>query len=237
MVVSALAAAAKPPVQGGGVDQTTVVQHHAGLAAEEGRIGYQGHIIESGGVAVAAVEEAVAPLALHEDHLEELLDVAWVEIAVGEPGAVVFLQVDEHLSLAVAPTADFHHGDRHRALFEVGLGLGDEVQRPVRAAAGACSHKQDGPLTSAPGPLQPARAPVSAGVVSVACRAVGDARQEVGAGMLGRVGALGAAGFNQSACAHDRPTSVEEVGVSAPAAPPAAASSSSRRASSFSTVR
>jgi hypothetical protein len=145
-VVSALAAGGAPPgapgrgrggggdpaggqgrVEGGRVDQATVVQHYPGLTAEEGRIGDNGHILESGGLTVPAVEKSIAPLALLENHLEELLDVVGVEVAVGEPGAIAFQQVDEDLSLAVASAADFHHGDRQGVRFEVGLGLGDEV--------------------------------------------------------------------------------------------------------------
>ena len=103
------AAGGQGRVEGGGVDQAAVVQHHSGLPAEEGRVGDQGHVLEAGCLAVAAVEEAVAQLALLEDGLEELLDVVGAQVAVREAEAVAVLQVDEDLALAVAHAADLDH--------------------------------------------------------------------------------------------------------------------------------
>ena len=140
------AAGGQGGVKGGRIDQTAVLEHHAGLLAEEGGIEHQGHVLVAGGVAVAAVEEAVAEVALLEDQFEELLHVARREVAVGEAQTGIGGHVDEYLPLAVAHAADLHQSHRQGALLQVGLDLLDEAQGPVGPAAGAGAHEEDDAL-------------------------------------------------------------------------------------------
>ena len=210
MVVSARAAAAKPPAASAASrDAGSIMPQLSSTTrvcrGEERGVSHQGNVLEAGrraggaslgrpggrglarrlggyaGLRVAPVEEAVVQLALDEDQVEELVHVVGAQVAVGEARAVRGLQVDEHLALAVAHAAHFDDGHRQGVLGQERPGLIHDAQGAVGAAARAGPHEEHAAFAAAAHLRQPVGAQ-SRGRSSSAWQIGPSVRQEIRSG-------------------------------------------------------